>query len=232
MSQPPPRGGRGGRGGRGRGGGRGQSPHAGDGSQGSPRQGAEGGGRQAPRLQGPSGNAPNAPRGGHGGHSGPPALRTQGRTPTISQNLTTGELDSLIKSFRTMQVAEGDMPLRPGWGTQGKPITLLSNFFALRVPDDFTIYDYEVSISPDDLRGPGKTRIFELLEGSTECAPYMGHVAHDRSKRLVSSKKLPLPLRIRIPFVEEGVPPPSGGPPVYTVDIKFQRAHGWTDISP
>lgn len=131
-----------------------------------------------------------------------------------------------------MQVSEEDMPLRPGWGTAGRPITLLANFFALRLPKDYAIYDYEVKISPDGLRGPGKAHIFELLESSADCAPYMGYVAHDRSKRLVSSIKLPQPLRIAIPFVEEGRPDPEGGPPVYTVTIEFLRALSFNDINP
>lgn len=150
----------------------------------------------------------------------------------VDPRLSDASLTSLINSLKKLQVSAGDMPLRPGWGTVGKPTNLLANFFALKFPAGFTIYDYEVTVTPDDLRGPGKARIFELLESSPECAPHMGHVAHDRTKRLVSTTMLPQPLRVSIEFVEEGRPVPADGAPVYKVSITFLRALSLADATP
>ncbi|THG98015.1 hypothetical protein EW026_g4090 [Hermanssonia centrifuga] len=132
--------------------------------------------------------------------------------------------NALVAAFKKEPLTK-EMPLRPGWGTVGKPINLRANFFALRLPTKLTIYDYDVSITPKaDLRGPRKARILELFEGSPLCAPHLGYIAHDRSERLVSSKMLPQPFSVELPFSEQGAPPPGPNAPVYTVELKFVRA--------
>lgn len=132
------------------------------------------------------------------------------------------ELDSLITSFKQLAVTP-EMPLRPGFGTAGTPITLRSNFFALRLPKALQIYEYAVKISPKgaDLSGPCKARILELIETSSEIAPHMAYIAHDRSGRLVSAKLLPQPLQLSVRFFEreEGTARPNAK--VYTVKIEF-----------
>lgn len=126
-----------------------------------------------------------------------------------------------------------EMPLRPGFGTASKAHVLRANFFALQLPPKLEIYDYEVAISPKaDLRGPRKARIFELLEGSPECAPFRGYIAHDRSARLVSARKLPQPLALTIRFYEEGAPGPDDRAPVYNVEVILTRTLAGKDITP
>ncbi|EKM51081.1 uncharacterized protein PHACADRAFT_165707 [Phanerochaete carnosa HHB-10118-sp] len=125
------------------------------------------------------------------------------------------------------------MPLRPGFGTAGRPQNLRANFFALRLPANLQIYDYEVSITGDkDLRRARKARIFDLLESSPECAPFRDHIAHDNSARLVSAKELPQPLQVTIHFYEEGRSGPGDNAPVYTVEIKHKRTLNKRDIDP
>ena len=198
---------------------------------GRPTHGNQGGNRRGDsRAAGqPSGSAATTQ---HSGGPAQSAASPSAASLALEPRLSANELDSLVNVFRNLQVDPSSMPLRPGWGTAGTPLTLLSNFFALRLPKDFTVYDYDVKISPDDLRGPGKARIFELLARSAECAPYMGYIAHDRSKRLVSSVKLPQPLRINVPFSEAGVPPSGQSLPIYTVEIEFQRAMDTAEITP
>ena len=141
-------------------------------------------------------------------------------------------MSSLVQSFSQLTVGP-EMPLRPGFGTVGKQQVLRTNFFPLRLPKDLIIYDYDVEISPKaDLRRPRKARIFDLLESSPQCAPFRDHLAHDRSSRLVSAKKLPQPLQANIQFCEEGETAPRQGAPVYIVDIKFVRALDTREIIP
>ncbi|GJE99955.1 Piwi-domain-containing protein [Phanerochaete sordida] len=127
------------------------------------------------------------------------------------------------------------MPLRPGFGTKGQPQTLRANFFALRLPKDLTIHDYEVVITgqpKEDVRRARKARIFDLLESSPECAPFRDHIAHDKSARLVSAKKLPQPFQVAILFFEEGAPAPGNNAPVYTVEVKYIRTLNKREIDP
>ena len=130
--------------------------------------------------------------------------------------------------------SEPEKPLRPGFGTAGRPITLRSNFFKLTLPKNLTIYDYTVDISPkgQDLNGPCKARIFELLESSPECAPHMGYIAHDRGARLVSAKPLPQPLRLTIRYHEQEEQQVPADAKVYTVEVKFIRELNTDTIIP
>ncbi|KAI0631492.1 Piwi-domain-containing protein [Trametes polyzona] len=115
------------------------------------------------------------------------------------------------------------MPLRPGWGTLGRPSVLRTNFFAVKMPKNAVLYEYEVDISPNaQAKGDRRSRILELMERDPAFANWKQHVAHDRSQRLVSSRELPQPLSVAVRYLEEdGDNDPS--PLNFTVDIKFQR---------
>ncbi|KAF9817896.1 hypothetical protein IEO21_03090 [Rhodonia placenta] len=116
-----------------------------------------------------------------------------------------------------------EMPLRPGYGTLGKPQVLRANFFAVRVTKRI-IYDYEVAFTPAaQARRERKARILQILENHPQFAPYANQVAHDRSQRLVSVVKLPQPLSIQVQYIEEGETVPQNNALVFTVDIKFIR---------
>lgn len=92
----------------------------------------------------------------------------------------------------------------------------------MKVPQG-PIYDYVVEISPKTDINRLKIRIFQLLELSPLCRPFLPHIAHDRSQRLVSAKKLPQPLDIPVPFYEDNQAGPPANATVYTVSIKFER---------
>lgn len=118
--------------------------------------------------------------------------------------------------------AQNELPLRPGYGTLGKAITLRANFFAVKLPKG-PMYDYTIEITPKTDINRLKARIFTLLEQSAECQPYVGSIAHDRSERLVSKNELPQPLDVVVPFYDEGEEGPRPGGTVYTISIKFMR---------
>ncbi|KAH9942807.1 Piwi-domain-containing protein [Amylocystis lapponica] len=230
--------------GRGRGGpprGRGASPaasvaasDAGSSDRGRGRGGpgrGRGGPRGGPPAQG-GGGPPGGFRGGRGGggsRGGGPA-QVFGGPAQPDERLSTS--DNLVAAFKRMDLGP-EMPLRPGWGTLGRPITVRSNFFAIKGLKG-TIFDYEVAMSPKEQasRAGRKARVFELLEQNPQFAAYKGHVAHDGSARLVSARKLPQPLSIAVQFYEEGQTGPREDAMVITVDIKLTRELNTATLTP
>jgi len=85
------------------------------------------------------------------------------------------------------------------------------------------IYDYSISINPQQGVKKLRTRIFEFLEAHPLVSPHLSYIAHDQSQRLVSAKKLPQPLSIAIKYYDEGRTAHQENDPVYTITIKFER---------
>ncbi|KAJ7747641.1 argonaute-like protein [Mycena maculata] len=186
--------------GRGRGGDRGQAGRGG----GQPRGGPPTSG------SGPRGGGP--PRG--------PVIFAENITANIPPRLSNDSHDDLMNSLKTVE-ADPERPLRPGYGTLGKAITLRANFFAVRVPAG-PIFDYTVETHPKPDKDR-QSRIFFLLEQSPICQPLLGYIAHDRSKRLVSARELAQPLDISVQYYEDGEAAPREGATTYTVSIKFEK---------
>ncbi|KAJ4490632.1 argonaute-like protein [Lentinula aciculospora] len=156
--------------------------------------------------------------GGRGGSSGPVIFKGAAQ---VDQRLTQKDNDvELVKSFKALQL-KASRPVRAGYGTVGTPITVRANFFPVRLPKG-PIYDYSVDISPKTDINRIKIRIFILLEQLAACKPFLPHIAHDRSMRLVSSKPLPQGLNFSVPFYEEGALPNSAST-TYTVSVTFTR---------
>ena len=219
--------------------GRGQTrPGSGSGfrGRGGPGPGFEGRGR-GPGLGG-RGYSPargGAPHGGGGGADG--VIFSPSTPATVDPRLSPANLANLTDAFKKLTLAKKDpkLPLRPGFGTLGREITLRANFFPLRLSNK-AIYDYNVQITaPRVQKGGGsegaadtgnntKKRLFELLETRPAFTPFLPHIAHDRMQRIVSAQPLPQPLDIQVPFYEEGESgPPKKGAKVYTISIVFTR---------
>lgn len=122
------------------------------------------------------------------------------------------------------------MPLRPGYGTLGRKIVLRSNFFAVKLPKG-PWYEYTIEITPNDDLKYKRLRLFELLEQSPQCRPFLPHIAHDSSQRLVSAKKLPDPLDIRILFIEEGAQLPGPNAKTYNIHFSFVQVLDLSEIN-
>lgn len=191
-----------GRGGQARGRGGQDFPARGRGGHDSGRGGGVGGGRG---------------RGGFGG----PVVFAENVPAQVPARLSAANLQHLIAGFKSLSV-KADRPLRPGYGTVGTPITLRANFFAVKVPQG-PIYDYTVEISPSTDFNKLKARIFQLLELSPVGRTHLPYIAHDRSQRLVSARKLPQPLSIPIKYYDDHQDGPSSDAKIYTVSITFQR---------
>ncbi|OCH91566.1 Piwi-domain-containing protein [Obba rivulosa] len=142
-------------------------------------------------------------------------VEVEGRASTVS--------DDLVAKFQLMPVRDS-MPLRPGYGTLGIEVPLWANFLPFSVPKSCTIYDYAVSIEPRKQAGvERRKRIFQLLESHQDYSPYVGHIAHDSSQRLVSAKLLPEDLSINIQYCEEEEGAPRANALEFTVSFQLQR---------
>ncbi|KAH9474635.1 Protein argonaute PNH1 [Psilocybe cubensis] len=191
------------------------SPDSGRGRGGPPRGGYQGGG-------GP-------PRGGFqgGGRGGGPREQGgifQGGPANVDARLTDNSQDALVAAFRNLQLKPKELPLRPGFGTSGKPIKLRANFFPVKMPKG-PLYEYDVSISPSTSIKRVKRRIFQLAEQTPAWAAQglRGSVAHDHSAKLISSKTLPQPLAIRVPFYDEDESGAKPGGKEYTLTFTFTQ---------
>lgn len=200
---------------------RGRSPAGGgyDSGRGSPGdrgRGGSGGRGFEPRGGGGGGGG----RGGRGGFGGP-VIFAENVVAQVPTRLSPANLQQLITGFKSLKV-KPDKPLRPGYGTAGREITLRANFFALKVPQG-PIYDYTVQISPTTDINRLKARIFQLLELSPLFQPHIPYTAHDRAQRIVSARKLPQPLDIQIPYYDDHQDGPVPNGKIYTLSIVFQR---------
>uniref|UniRef100_A0A0W0FNM2 Putative argonaute-like protein n=1 Tax=Moniliophthora roreri TaxID=221103 RepID=A0A0W0FNM2_MONRR len=168
------------------------------------------------------GRGRGGPRGGGGFRGGDRggfrAIFKEGTPTAIDSRLRESDLNALIGAFRGLQLGSNapERPLRPGFGTQGTPITLRANFFPYRLPKNLVVYEYRVEINPQTAL---KRRMFTLLEESPTCRPFINHIAHDGSEKLVSSRPLPRPLSVSIVFREEGESQPRPDAKTYTVSI-------------
>lgn len=230
MSNPRGRARGGGRGSTGDRGGRGSSPSSGHGTRepsqaGSERSGpTDSGGRGRGYDRGGGGRGFDRGGGGgrgRGGGVGGSVIFQESTPPAIPPRLSPQNLQQLLNSFKSMKV-KPDKPLRPGYGTKGNAVVLRANFFPMKVPKG-PIYDYVVEISPKTDINRIKGRLFDLLENHPLCQPHLSYIAHDRSQRLVSARKLPQPLDIHISYYEADESGPSPRSQTYTVSIRLDR---------
>jgi eukaryotic translation initiation factor 2C len=84
------------------------------------------------------------------------------------------------------------LPARPGYGINGKPIVLYTNYFELKgINAETELFRYSVAFQPDnELPKPKKKRLVELL---LQMAPFAGlPIASDWAQILVTLKEIPL----------------------------------------
>jgi hypothetical protein len=68
-----------------------------------------------------------------------------------------------------------------------------------------------------------KRRIFQLAEQTPEWKRngLKDNVAHDHSQKLITAKKLPQPMNIRVPFYDEDEDGPKAGGKEYVLTLEF-----------
>ena len=65
----------------------------------------------------------------------------------VDARLENDSEDQLVASLSSLSLADTDLPLRPGFGAEGKVIKLRTNFFPVRVPKG-PLYEYDIKITP------------------------------------------------------------------------------------
>ncbi|KAG1787368.1 ribonuclease H-like domain-containing protein [Suillus plorans] len=159
-----------------------------------------------------------------------PARRTSGLPASPQQASQGGEAAELLRSHeQALEKMRGevgiryDRPIRPGFGTLGEPVTLVANFFAVKITKSL-IYTYRVKVEPTRNAKDVQRRLLLLLEQSNNQAwqSVKSCVAFDGRETLVSAEELPQPMQISVRFFEEGQ---TLGPnlPEYTVSLELLR---------
>ena len=73
---------------------------------------------------------------------------TAGGSPAnVDVRLTNNSEDQLVASLSELTLTDTYLPLRPGFGTEGKVIKFRTNLFPVRVPTG-PLYEYNVKITP------------------------------------------------------------------------------------
>ncbi|KAH6866211.1 QDE2 protein [Coprinopsis sp. MPI-PUGE-AT-0042] len=192
---------------------------------GDPPRGGRGGDPGRGRGGPPQGQGfDGGPRGRGGGPPGgrpAPGIFQENIPAVLPPRLTDSSQDALTQSFAAVP-----RPLRPQYGTRGTPVTLRSNFFAVRL-SKAPIHNYTVEITPKSL-GNRKERLFQLLERHPVYQTHAWYVAHDKSARLVSARQLPQPLDFEVVYRDYD---DADGSQVYVISVKFDKVLDISDLS-
>ncbi|KAI9675940.1 MAG: hypothetical protein M1829_003178 [Trizodia sp. TS-e1964] len=147
MSNAPRGGGRGGRGG----------GHRGRGDGGPSRGGSDRGGSRGGHSRGGSESySPREPE--------PTGVFGNGTFPPPSPEVKKLEDDYVQQKAALGQALslKQDFPMRPAYGTRGKPVQLWANYFDLNASKNLVVYLYSVNVQPE-AKGRKLRRVFELL---------------------------------------------------------------------
>ncbi|POS84043.1 hypothetical protein EPUL_005318 [Erysiphe pulchra] len=207
----------GGRGGPPRGGGRGgYGGYGGDGGNrggGGYRGGGGGGGYGRGDGGGYRGGGGGGFRGG-GGFGGPPRKEqkvfSDPNAPLAPADPKTKQLEDVFMAnsknmgnSATMSL-DSNLPLRPGYGTQGKQISVYANYFKIDVPQDLRLARYNISVSPE-AKGKKMARVVSLLLDRPEFSNPSTRYATDFKSFLVASRPLTeMPAQWNIRYSPEG----------------------------
>jgi len=157
-----------------------------------------------------------------------------GAPANIDARIADNSDQALVASLQGLKIKSDDIPIRPGFGKEGKAIKLRANFFPVELPKG-PLYEYDVSINPtsNTANRRVKKRIFQLAEQSPNWANFglRGAVAHDHSSKLISSKLLQQPLTITIPYYDEDQAGPQPNGKEYTLTMEFIQAIDTTGLA-
>lgn len=119
------------------------------------------------------------------------------------------------------------MPARPGYGTEGQPITVYANYVQLVPPSDLTLYSYDVAEIKPDVVGKKRTQVIRLLfNESPEFVGYQGDMVTDFKSTIISRKKLDFvgtAKDIEVTYKAEGEDDPKERAPKYKVSVKHTK---------
>ncbi|KAJ4387602.1 hypothetical protein N0V93_008198 [Gnomoniopsis smithogilvyi] len=209
--------------------------HQGRGS-GGPRGGPAQGGASVSRGQGG--------RGGRGGgriNYGPPIVYrpANGIIPRPDSGVEQVE-DARQRARQSPSSALGSltltntMPTRPGYGTEGKPMTVFTNYVTLTPDSNLVLYMYDMKGIQPNAVGRKLSQIIRLiLNESNELAGYRNDVVSDFKYTLVSRKRFPIKNDrgfIRVAYKSEGEDEPLQHAQTYTVPLRLTKTLTFADL--
>lgn len=117
------------------------------------------------------------------------------------------------------------LPLRPDFGTQGRAISLRTNYFPIDVQGKIYRYSAAIALPGRKLSRHVKHRVFQLAEQTVDWqqAGMSSRVAHDSAEKLVASILLPQPLTICGTYHDEEEGGPSKGAPEFVLTLTFEE---------
>ena len=117
------------------------------------------------------------------------------------------------------------LPLRPDFGTQGREISLRTNYFPVDVKGTIYRYSATIALPGRKLSRHVKHRVFQLAEQTVDWqqAGMPSRVAHDSAEKLVASALLPQPLTICGTYYDEEEGGPSEGAPEFVLSLTFEE---------
>lgn len=119
------------------------------------------------------------------------------------------------------------MPARPGYGTEGQPITVYANYVQMVPPSDLTLYSYDVATIKPDVVGKKRTQVIRLLiNESPEFVSYQGDMVTDFKSTIISRKKLDLigtAKDIEVTYKAEGEDDHKERAPKYKISVKHTK---------
>ncbi|GAD99066.1 RNA interference and gene silencing protein [Paecilomyces variotii No. 5] len=136
-------------------------------------------------------------RGGRGrGRGGPRPVEVYSANASVPVDPKATQIETQTeKAIEKSKVLRAQMPLRPGYGTQGRRVELWANHLHLIPKGDLLLHRYSVDISLDEGgRRPAGKKLRRLVQLLLEehFAKYAQQIATDFKSNLISQQKLQL----------------------------------------
>ncbi|KAJ9601979.1 hypothetical protein H2200_013538 [Cladophialophora chaetospira] len=174
--------------------------------------------------------------GGRGGAVTGPMIFSHGVGDSAQPDQTVKRLeDQLEQSVLKTSKLDAALPVRPAYGTQGRPIILWSNFMQLTSSGTLLLHRYKIEFSKNqvngqDIKPKDKKRIVQLLlqdnfrgDGPTIATDFRGN--------LISTKRLSVrPEGYRVTYLaeDEDTPRPNAGR--YRIDLLLDSTFTVADL--
>ncbi|CAI4213970.1 unnamed protein product [Parascedosporium putredinis] len=157
-------------------------------------------------------------RGGSGAR-----IFTQAGTQSVPSAEVTKTEDAILSKSVGLQASKLSLttvaPVRPGFGTGGKAITVWANYVEMMASSDVTLYRYDMSVSPSAV-GRKLGQIIRQLLLSSELAEFDKDLVTDFKSTLLSRRRLGgNEITIKVVYQKETHDEPRDDAPTYKVRL-------------
>lgn len=126
------------------------------------------------------------------------------------------------------------MPPRPGYGSEGAPITVFANYVELFAKPDLSLFSYDISEISPEVAGKKRIQVIRLMVNEApELAAYRNDMVTDFKSTLISRKELDLegePPVITVTYKNEGEDDPKERATQYKVQFSKTKALSVGDL--